>query len=1374
MAQGGPASYRGYEYQINVTVWLALDLIIRRKLCDTIIIEPASLEDVSAGLQVESQTATATVRCPLATPVQIQIKSRDTGHWSGADFRNVISPAPATTENDTKTKGKKHKKKGPPKRPTAVERLRANKDEIYCLITDAQQHAELRNFRVTEVGKRSSADRLPTTATVDADLATRITILPQQAEAFVLQNARDILRNELHVPEPMHEKCIAELREAVRRRLLKKADSELARDEILGIVRRNEGYPSMPRAIVLPTNYVSIRDQLTSFHAVFICGPPGTGKTFVEEHLIYQCRTAENPFTVVRHDEAGRKIRDILKEPENHVFVFDDPFGSYAVADDAQWWINELPKLLADAAPNKKFIIVSRTSVAQQIRVGKIPEALNAIKVVLSDDNYTEQKRREILKIYAQALPQERREWIEAKEEFIIQRIHAPFSLENLIKNVGRLAECNDSTLEIAIKQSNIDTISTELTREIVARGKDSIASGILLWFRLMITRVISTDDVRHLRRTLQNHSSLKDLDPEKLFDWLKDSHRLVQTEHGFSAHPLVLEGLEKLFGAEPGLGERVAQELLNALVNANELPFALSVLKKVASRNQPVPPAAMVGVDQHLATRLIQSDGPEFREAFLAVDYICAKTPETKLAKILQTKASGGALQGFNSWSDPQLAPEDLNCIRNSPNTHGCAQKFIRNVLMEEIGHAYSESLIPFFRQFGWDLSDEFLVAAERALETGNLSVDIKLLVKGALSGANDNVERVLASSLKALDEAELLLDRHSEDYGKAEQAEFDAAYCSHVAEQPSELYFAPTEALETIVRHRRKKEGFQWILDHESRAQLFRPWAKSVDEETSSHEIRAILSASKDTDLDVALDAIRRSQKTDFFPDLLSLLGSVPERILQGCVSVLADCCDDKKWQDEAVPAISALSTERRIKTAIGMLGGNMRHRNQDKYEAAIRKIVSPDELTAVTALGDENRDQSTAVNNPAVVAIFREIAHGAFEDLAAQSVELLAAAQLITADDLEKHVKSEKWEIRLTCLRAAGLLKTVESRQLLRRALNDEDYRCRRAAMHFIAGDADAEEKQLILHKCADPSAPIREFCATLVGKQEWAESQDVLVSLLRDRRDNSENAFFHGHMQSFHVARAAADSLAQMKWNAKTIDEVINFIQHRDAEKDDHLVHYRLIEALGFQDDLRIPKVLERMLDDRWLMPGEKNSFPIRYAAAWALVFQLWNSEAVRKAVDHKKLLEFANHPDPRLAVPCLIALGLATSNASDVINIEGADKEDRLLILLLAMRARTKSLPVQLFAETRHHPAKPLLECPFANLKLEADWDAFLNNHVALSEWLDVKAGKLQQYIHLLIGMLRDSDCGSIYRKIRKRELNKGIPVRTLRSMFGGE
>ena len=96
-------------------------------------------------------------------------------------------------------------------------------------------------------------------------------------------------------------------------------------------------------------------------------------------------------------------------------------------------------------------------------------------------------------------------------------------------------------------------------------------------------------------------------------------------------------------------------------------------------------------------------------------------------------------------------------------------------------------------------------------------------------------------------------------------------------------------------------------------------------------------------------------------------------------------------------------------------------------------------------------------------------------------------------------------------------------------------------------------DTEESRgMVLAMALDHSAPVRAYCAELIGAKQWKEGIPALVSLLNDRRDrNPTPGFFRGSRPDFHAARAAANSLSGLgRLDAQAISACLGFLRSRD--------------------------------------------------------------------------------------------------------------------------------------------------------------------------------------------------------------------------------
>ena len=124
----GAAALAGFDYQIDVSIWLALDLMLSRKLTDRVILEPASEKDLEAELTDFEQGAVATQVSIDGYLLVIQAKRREGDAWRVSDLKRLL-------------------RHGGESRMSAAERLRDPRIR-YVLVTSAGLNGGTRNLNV--------------------------------------------------------------------------------------------------------------------------------------------------------------------------------------------------------------------------------------------------------------------------------------------------------------------------------------------------------------------------------------------------------------------------------------------------------------------------------------------------------------------------------------------------------------------------------------------------------------------------------------------------------------------------------------------------------------------------------------------------------------------------------------------------------------------------------------------------------------------------------------------------------------------------------------------------------------------------------------------------------------------------------------------------------------------------------------------------------------------------------------------------------------------------------------------------------------------------------------------------------------------------
>lgn len=314
---GGQAGYVGYEYQILVSVWVALELMLAKKMSSEVEIEPATDEDIAANLKgVDPDT---TVKVPLGgTNLQVQVKHRSS-HWTQTAFKDVLNGKPpaqpkAKTDAADKTTGKKCKKKGTP-RQRALAILAVNPSAKYVMISDATVDAALRPFEVGSLLERSGATTLPWAKpdSIAANVPPRLAILPGRTRELLELAIDKILGEHASVPAQKREDCREALAATVRLRLLNKLPGKWTLEELQRTIGQHGGYWDTGPSLVLPDNFEIFEETLNRYHAVLITGSAGTGKTTVAKELVRRRKSGPDAAAFIHSSQGLGAVNQALE-----------------------------------------------------------------------------------------------------------------------------------------------------------------------------------------------------------------------------------------------------------------------------------------------------------------------------------------------------------------------------------------------------------------------------------------------------------------------------------------------------------------------------------------------------------------------------------------------------------------------------------------------------------------------------------------------------------------------------------------------------------------------------------------------------------------------------------------------------------------------------------------------------------------------------------------------------------------------------------------------------------------------------------------------------------------------------------------------------
>ena len=241
--QAGNPSYVGYEYQIDVTIWIGLDLFLVKAATNELIIEPPSYEDIEASVQYPDKALPGLATETTPIDLIFQIKTRAGTPWSSKDFAKVL------------TGKKKDKSDVGGGRKWPLDLLVANHRRRYVFITNESLAGPLRVHQGQNIFDFPEATTLPPNtrqgydASAQADIAPRILLCSGVTEEILEARIERLLALHGHVPRDSHAACLTDLRDEIRKRIGGHANGQWTREELVEVLARHGGSVAPTRAM---------------------------------------------------------------------------------------------------------------------------------------------------------------------------------------------------------------------------------------------------------------------------------------------------------------------------------------------------------------------------------------------------------------------------------------------------------------------------------------------------------------------------------------------------------------------------------------------------------------------------------------------------------------------------------------------------------------------------------------------------------------------------------------------------------------------------------------------------------------------------------------------------------------------------------------------------------------------------------------------------------------------------------------------------------------------------------------------------------------------------------------------------------------------
>lgn len=878
----GSHSITGYEYQIDVSVWLTLDLVLSSEFASEVILEPATEEDLEADLEEAQPGGVVTTAEVEHYRLIVQAKLRSGDAWSVAGVKRLLE----------------HGKN----RPSAASRL-AEPRNRYLLVTSAGLNGGARQLHVRSPGLWPKAADMAASikSALPAGSAGRVAIIGNQDLERLDRDIKTLLSEKLRVPNARLEACRRTLRDEARARIGGAGGGRWSRAEVEQVIRAHDGYiASSPELehYIKPTNWADIRSAVLESNAVLITGQSGTGKTMATLKLYDELRKEIPGLTRVHVTRGPGQIRTD-NTPPPVLYDIEDPWGRYDFDPSSRPWNDKLAEYFTYARPDRLVVATSRLDVARS------SGALSAVKrweVSLEAEHYGTRERQWLYQTRIDGLPRSVQTLAKESQSAVLAELATPLEIQKFFDALATTEEGKKRTdpqlIGDAIKRAHQDSIEQTVVDQIEER-KDVRAAAVL-WGLLKANDKLSLRLLRELDSLLADKSDAFERGAVPLVNFFVAARNLRQSGSTISYyHPRVEAGIERALMRSENVTVRTLRLLIETLCSPDgpgedwgigasaRLLFALTATPDLHPR---LSVNVQTKIDAWL-TKLLCSGGKEFERNLRLAEAVGSRDCNVaELSRFLLYRPDR-SFGGIMTWGAPVHPQGWYDRMRGDESVRAVVETFIREVLPHGRDHIRAkfvtavERLVP-------NLTPAFLDAACTAVRFGHIWSDEAILM-GALEDMQ-GFESVVDLAIAELTPSEEELQRAAEFMLSYQNKEFSEEYAQQYAEDDSG--WVAGQFLSGYVDKVRRTLGWSHLHKHRHRDQLLPTWLNRLDESVppSADELRGIYGVTRHSDSEKLLwPVLTKHWLPEFEHDLLELVkaGHHDASVRMGALTCLVD---------------------------------------------------------------------------------------------------------------------------------------------------------------------------------------------------------------------------------------------------------------------------------------------------------------------------------------------------------------------------------------------------------------------------------------------------------------------------------------------------
>lgn len=1122
---GGDA-LAGLDYQIDVSVWLALDLILANRLTDELELEPASEEDIEAVLAPnEAGAVVSAVRLfdqgkPYRLVVQAKLRSGDP--WRVTDINALL----------------KHGEK----RVSAAKRLE-DSNARYLLVTSAALNGETKGLRTHVAGVWPTKVKLAATTAklLPADALGRIAVLSNHEPDWVASRIRDLLTDALRVPRARWEECLTALRLGARSRVRRQGTNRWTRAELQAVIETHEGYlASSPELddYVKPTNWENLLAQIQDRHAVLILGQSGTGKTLATDVLFHELAESIPGLKRVRilSPEALRQDQT----PGPVMFDIEDPWGRYTFEEKGRDWNDQLSQFMAGARHDRIIVATSR------LDVGKATNALDSVKrwqFELQAEHYGKRERHLLYANRVARLPLTALQQQAARNETrVLDQLNTPLEIQKFFDALrtldpSELEKNAYGALNTAIAQAHEDSIESTVGLQIGARKE--IKPAAVLWAMLVARPSLSLADVRVIEERLYDIDNSFESGITPLVNFFVAARNLRQNGNTVSYyHPRVEVGIVKALNAEPLPVRRTLSRLVDILIDLTLIDgdsgtaIAAEIVgaaKKIADLAFTPSNTAQVAIDTWLGATLAIPGRDLKSKLDLAAAIGSTESVESEIARWLLHRPRRKSFAFMMDWGPPQRDADWYARMKAAPATKPLIERFLREDLPFDRDH-YSSKLATELDKLASDLTPAFIDSAHEAVHLGVLRSS-DAISGGALRDI-DAFEPVLDIAVEIdtpnPDDAE----KQAVEWLAIENGEYSDAYLESFAD--NEDGYTAREFVGDYVRAVRRTRGWTALDAHRHRSAILWYWLRDLWQKDAlapdPAELTALLALTTGADKESDFWGVAARHWT------LALANDLAARIRDGA---------DKAQTRHAAMACLLRHAGDQLPEIIADL---------DEHGDKARIVDIAIEIARTPLAKDDDEGVTEQAWQNAIAALpplYADIARAAIaidagqvptlsdstlefvSTVEANSEEFRLFRMMVVPHGAPANESDIMWMLAASDKKESAVLAVelahAEGRNdIVEKALQHRFADVVAKAMRIIAEPLPAPLPQLILDRIAMKGRPVRQALVDLCDAKPHAAHIPTLLELAEDQLSNRD---YHDNEESHPIARGAIAALSK---------------------------------------------------------------------------------------------------------------------------------------------------------------------------------------------------------------------------------------------------